>query len=95
MIVVVPQRVEAVAAARRIAHQARVLRLVFGDDVDRALAAARRADAPDDVGEDVRRRRVLDVLRRVEAQAVEVELVDPVARVLDEERAGRRAGPRS
>ena len=41
--------------------------------------AGRRARRRHDVGDDVARRGVLDVLRRVEAQAVEVELVDPVA----------------
>ena len=57
--------------------------------VDRPLAAARTA--PADLGEDVRRGSgvVVDVLRGVEPQAVEVELVDPVGGVGDEELADR------
>ena len=71
--------------------EARVLRLVLGDDQrSRAAPAAARTRRPiaarmcsGDVVE--------DRLRRVEAQAVEVELVDPVAGVGDEELAHRAA----
>ena len=55
--------------------------------VRRAARLARTRVA--DRRQDVRRRRVEDLLRRVEAQAVEVKLVDPVAGVGDEELAHR------
>src|SRR6185312_3274944 len=52
--------------------------------------AGRSARGGHHVGDDVARRAVLDVLRRVEAQPVEMEFLDPVARVLHEELARRR-----
>ena len=53
-------------------------------------AAGRLARAPADRRQDVLARRIEDLLRRVEAQAVEMKLVDPVAGVGDEELAHRR-----
>ena len=84
--VVVPERVESVAAAGGRAGEARLLRLVLGDD-DRLAPARRLAHPAGDRCEDVFVGVVEDALRRVEAQAVHVELLDPVARVGDEELA--------
>ena len=53
----------------------------------RGPGRARTARA--DLGDDVRRRVVADRVHRVQAQAVEVELLDPVERVVDEEVAHR------
>ena len=88
--VVVPERVQPVAAAIRRTHQLRLLRLVLGDQERRALAA-RLAHAPRDRRHQMFGRGVVDLLGRVQAQAVEVEFVDPVGGVLDEQLA-RRAG---
>ncbi len=87
MKVVVPEAVEPVAE-----NHPRVLRLVLADDDGRApprgaahLARQRR--------EKVLVRVVRDALRGVEAEAVEVELLDPVARVREEELADGRGVP--
>jgi hypothetical protein len=53
-------------------------------------AAGHLTHAPADRGDDVLGRAVVDLLRGVEAQAVEVKFVDPVGRVADEELAHRR-----
>ena len=79
MEIVVPQRVESVAALVSRAHELDILRLILAHD-DRRLVASRGARRRRDLGNDVRRRFVEDLLRGVEAQAVEVEFVDPVAR---------------
>src|SRR5579884_593523 len=80
MEVVVPQAVEPAAVDRLRAKQARALRLVFADD-DRATSAGRVAYLARHRGDDVRRRFVEDLLRRVESQSVEMKFLDPVARV--------------
>ena len=86
--VVVPERVETVAAGLAGADEPCVLRLVLGDDVEAPAGGGRgRADALVDLGENVAVRPVEDLLRRVEPQPVHVELLDPVGRVLDEELA--------
>src|SRR5947209_12677264 len=90
MKVVVPEAVESVAAALKRSDEARLLRLVLGDD-ERRSARRRRAHLARERSDDVVAGIVVDALRRVEAQAVEVELLDPVARVRDEELAH---GPR-
>ena len=56
--------------------------------IERAPAAARARAV--ELSEDVLGERIEDLLRGVEAQAVEMELVDPVAGVRDEELAHRR-----
>ena len=91
--IIVPERVEAMAAALRGAHQPRVLRFVLADEHD--VAAMRRLPRrPHDGGDHVLVRGVEDGLRRVKAQAVEVELVDPIGGVGDEELADAGAfGP--
>ena len=92
MEVVVPRHVEAVASTRRRAQQRHVLRLVLGDE-QRGPTARRFAYATADRREDVVVGGVVNRLGRVEAQAVEVELVDPVSGVGDEELAhGTRIG---
>ena len=92
MKVVVPQRVEAEAAARRrTAAASHVLRLVLRDQKNRSIAGRRRARPSRHLGQHMRRRGVEDLLRRIEAQTVEMKLVDPVRGVRDHELAhGRR-----
>ena len=88
MKIVVPQRVEPVAAALGRAHQPGVLRLVLADDKGGA-AASRRSHLPNDGGEDMVVRSIEDLLRRVEPQPVEMIFVDPIAGIGDEEFAHR------
>ena len=91
--VVVPQRVEAVAAGRHRADEPHVLRLVLGDQENRSATGA-RPRAARDRRQHVLGRVVVDVLRGVQPEPVEVELVDPVAGVRDEELADRPRIPR-
>src|SRR5437588_10521953 len=84
MKVVVPEAVESVAAALERSDEARLLRLVLGDDYRRP-ARRRLARLARERGDDVVAGVVVDALRGVEAQAVHVELVDPVAEVREEE----------
>ena len=72
-------------------HQVHVLRLVFIHDVG-AAPARRRAHRLADRRQDVLRRVVEDLLRGIEPQAVEVKLVDPIARVGEK---NSRTGPLS
>ena len=87
--VVVPQRVDPVAALFQRPDQPRVLRLVLRHDEDRTMTC-RSTRAPADCGQQVLRRPIEDLLRGVEPQAVEMKLVDPVAGIADEELAHRR-----
>jgi hypothetical protein len=77
MQIVVPDGIDAEAAACHRSQQPNVLPFIFGDNQDRPVrcGGTRRAD---DLGKNVLFRGVVDVLRRVETQAVEVELVDPI-----------------
>ena len=77
--VVVPDRVEPVTALLDRADQPDLLVLVLGDQDDRPLAG-RVAGQAAHLGEEVLGRAVVDRMRGVQPQAVEVELVDPVAR---------------
>ena len=86
MEVVVPDAIEPVPADLEWPDEPGVLRLVLGDD-DRAAAARRRADAPADLRQEVRRGVVVDGVGGVEPQPVELVLVDPVAGVGQEELA--------
>src|SRR5205085_426934 len=86
MKVVVPEAVESVAAALKRSDEARLLRLVLGDDYGRP-ARRRLARLARKRGDDVVAGVVVDALRGVEAQAVHVELLDPVAHVRQEELA--------
>ena len=78
--VFVEEAVHAVAAVRHRPHQPRVLRLVLGDD-DHRSRRRRLAGDPRQRGEDVLGRDVVDLLRGVDAEAVEVELAHPVGDV--------------
>ena len=84
MEIVVPQRVEPVTAALGRARQLGVLRLVLSDDKGDS-AAPRRSHLPNDGGENMVFRSIENCLRRVEPQPVEMILVDPIARIGDEE----------
>src|SRR6185503_9346481 len=87
--VVVPEAVEPIASLCRTAYQARLLGLVLSHDDRRASSGSVSHDLGD-LGKDVGRRVVKDLLSCVQAQAVEVELVDPVRRVLaNSSRTGR------
>jgi hypothetical protein len=86
MEIVVPQRIEAVAAIVGRSRQPGLLRFVLRDDDDRP-PGGRFAGAPANRGEDVLFRPIENRLRRVETEAVEVEFLDPVAGVLREELA--------
>ncbi len=88
--IVVPERVHAEAAGIRRLHELHALRLVLGDD-ERRAAGCRLTHAARDFLEHMRGRGVEHLLRGVQAQAIDVELVHPVARVGDEEFAHRTA----
>ena len=81
--VVVPHRVEATPALVERTDELRLLGLGLGEDEDRAFARG-RARARADLAEDVDGGCIMDALRRVEAEAVEMELVDPVGSVRGE-----------
>ena len=82
--IVVPDGVEAAAAVGDRPHEPRVLRFALRDHDDRAITRrAPRARA--DLRDDGRRRAIEDLLRRVEAEAIEVKLRDPVLRVREKE----------
>src|SRR5690242_15106739 len=92
MKVVIPERVEIIAAAGGGTDQLGSLGLVLGHDDRRPAARGGSYLAPDG-GDDVIRRGVEEVLRRVQAQPVEVILLDPVAGIGEEELAhGLRSG---
>ena len=78
--VLVEDAVQAVAAVRHRPHQPRVLRLVLGDD-DHRSRRRRLAGDPRQRRQDVLGRDVEDLLRGVDAEAVDVELAHPVGDV--------------
>ena len=87
--VVRPHCVEAEAARARGQHQLAVVVVGFGDHVDPPAQA--RGFAPNrvgELGEDVHRARIVDRVDRVDTEAVDVELADPHAPVLDHVAAG-------
>jgi hypothetical protein len=86
--IVVPHRIEAVAAAPWVAREPRFLSLVLGNDKTDALTGS-AADAARDRGDKMLRRSVKNLLRRVETQPVKMKLVDPVSGVRDKEFADR------
>src|SRR5262249_45130539 len=90
MKVVVPEGVESAAAALGRPHQMRILLLILGDD-EGAAAPRRLAHAFPDRRHDVLFRSVENLLGRVQTQAVEMKLVDPVTGIGDEELAHRGA----
>ena len=84
--VVVPEHVQAIAALRWGADQLRVLGFVLIDQ--QGGAPTRRLPHPAGDGrQDVVRGGIIDILRGIEAQAVKVEFLDPVARIGQEELA--------
>jgi hypothetical protein len=83
--VVVPLRGR-VRGAGAIEEMRRVA-VVLEHEVDVAVVARARGDGARDLGHDVRRGIVGDGVDRIHAQPVEVELLDPVERVVDEEGA--------
>src|SRR5271163_5074271 len=93
MEVVVPQRIEAVSAPLHWARELGVLRLVLSDNKGDSAAPC-RTHLPGNSGDDMIVRSIENCLRRVEPQSVEMILVDPVARIGDEELA-RRSGIRT
>src|SRR5262249_34704315 len=82
--IVVPEAVEAGTALADRTHEAGVLWFVLRDD-HRAAAARTLAHALSDRRQDVLGGAIVDLLCCIEPQPIEVELVDPVARVRDEE----------
>src|SRR5665213_3694079 len=65
-----------------------MLRFILGDQISLAIAGG-LANALCDRGYDVLRARIVDILRGIEAQTVEMKLFDPVARVIQIEIAHR------
>ncbi len=86
--IVVPKTVQPKAAFVRRPDQPRLLRLVFGHEKNRALAR-RGPRFPRDAGENVFLGFIKNALGGVETEAVEMEFLDPVARVADEKLAHR------
>ncbi len=84
MEVVVPNRVEAIAALRRVADLPGILRFVFTHKVD--TPSARRCARPDGDGrQHMSGRGIVELMRGVQPQAIAMKLVDPVAGIGDEE----------
>ena len=86
--VVIPHRVEPIAAGGAVADDPRVVELRLGDD-ERGSAEpfAQRRDLRRQLLEDVGWRLVDDRVHRIEAQAVQVVVADPHCRVVDSEPA--------
>src|SRR5690348_15771676 len=80
MKIVVPQRVETVSMFLVRTNDSTFLRLVFTHDVDLSSSAG-SARCGGDLLQDVSGRAVENLLRRVEAQSVEVKLLDPIPNV--------------
>ena len=90
--VVVPLRVAEQRPVLRIAWQtARIVQVVFENQVQGPGAARPFAHRAGQLVDEMRRAAVVHRVHSVEAQAVEVELLDPVQRVVDEEVAHRAA----
>src|SRR5438105_58654 len=80
MKIIIPERIQTVTAAFRRLHQTHVLWFVFRDD-DRGAPARGRAYAAPKRHKDVLRRIIIDALRRIEPQTIEMKLFDPVGSV--------------
>src|SRR5262245_8228991 len=78
--IVIPERVDPITALLGRPDENRLLWLVFGDDDDRP-PTSRLTGASRYCRQDVIVRRIVNVLRRVQSQAVEVEFLDPVSGV--------------
>jgi hypothetical protein len=93
MEIFVIQAIKAVAACRRRPQQPGMLRLVFRED-DHLTRCRSGAGRPGDGGQQVFGRGVVDLLRGIDPEAVDVELPDPVRDVAQHEFADRtRAVP--
>ncbi len=88
MEIVVAHRIEAVAPFFDRAHEPHVLRLVFGQQNDIA-STGRLPRGLRHFGENVRVGVVENLLRRVEAEAIEMKFLDPIPHICDEELADR------
>src|SRR6266446_1239936 len=77
MKIVIPERVDAIASLLLWPHQLHVLRLVLRHD-DGCAPAGHLAYAPRYGGKDMIGRLIIDILRRIKPQAVEVEFFNPV-----------------
>src|SRR5579864_4176891 len=77
MPVIIPYGIEAVTPLIERADESRILGFVFGDDKGRA-ARSGAAHRPNKSGVDVLGGSVEDLLGSIEAQAVQVELIDPI-----------------
>ena len=86
--VVIPERVQAVAALRWRANKLDFLRLVFADD-DRAPSRGRLANLARDRCQNMITGFVVNVLRGVESQAIQMKFANPIAGVGDEEFTNR------
>src|SRR5437773_625322 len=83
MKVVVPHRIEAVTPGIDRPHELRGLRFALGDENDRTFPR-RASGAAADLRDDVPPRSVVNTLRRIEPQAIELKLVNPVRGVAGE-----------
>ena len=93
MEIVVPNRIEIVATFAAGTDELGNLPLVFGDQNDRAWSSG-FAGGPANCADDVFVRFIMNRIGGVEAEAVEVEFVDPVTAVGDVKFADRRrVGP--
>src|SRR5581483_7612999 len=81
MIIVVPQRIQPVTTFAYGPYQARLLRLVFADQHNGTLSRCLPRGFGD-FSQDVVIGIVVNVLRRVESQSVEMEFADPIGGVL-------------
>ena len=88
MEIVIPQAIQAVAALLRRLHQFHFLRFVFGDENHLARSGTFASFAGHGA-QDVIFGAVVDVLRRIQPETIQMELVDPVTGIRDAELADR------
>src|SRR5690242_9462268 len=86
MEVIVPKRIEAVSTALDWLGNSCFLRFILRDEDDLAIARS-IARTASHVGQDVLARAIDDCLRRIETQAVQVVLTNPVLHIAGEELA--------
>src|SRR5262249_4841490 len=86
MEIVVPKGVETAASGFWRTNEPSVLAFVLGDEEDVALTGGFAA-VTGDFGEDMIGRVIVDVLRGIETQTVEVKFGDPISGVRSEELA--------
>ena len=88
MKIVIPERVDAIAPLLVWSHQLHVLWLVLRHD-DGCAPAGHLAYAPRHGGQDMLGGLIIDILRRIKPQAVEVEFGNPVTGISQKELAHR------